>query len=75
MDRMAQSDFLRPRPDTPVVVHPAMGEALPIVCDSPHSGTSYPEDFGHAVPMSLLRRGGTRMWPRSGTGGSRMARR
>lgn len=57
MDRMAQTDFLRPRPDTPVVVHPAAGEVLPIVCDSPHSGTSYPEDFGHAVPMSLLRRG------------------
>ena len=57
MDRMAQTDFLRPRPDTPVVVHPATGEVLPIVCDSPHSGTSYPADFGHAVPMSLLRRG------------------
>ena len=54
---MAQTDFLRPRPDTPVVVHPATGEVLPIVCDSPHSGTSYPADFGHAVPMSLLRRG------------------
>ncbi|CAB5666919.1 Predicted N-formylglutamate amidohydrolase [Delftia tsuruhatensis] len=57
MDRMAENDFLCPRPDTPVVVHAATAEALPIVCDSPHSGTSYPEDFGHAVPMSLLRRG------------------
>lgn len=39
------------------MVHPAQGEALPIVCDSPHSGTAYPEDFGAVVPMSLLRRG------------------
>lgn len=39
------------------MVHPAQGEALPIVCDSPHSGTAYPEDFGTVVPMSLLRRG------------------
>lgn len=31
--------------------------ALPLVCDSPHSGTSYPDDFGHAVPRALLRRG------------------
>ncbi|MDP3248793.1 MAG: N-formylglutamate amidohydrolase [Polaromonas sp.] len=31
--------------------------ALPLVCDSPHSGTHYPDDFGHAVPRALLRRG------------------
>lgn len=31
--------------------------ALPLVCDSPHSGTHYPCDFGHAVPRALLRRG------------------
>lgn len=29
--------------------------AIPLVCDSPHSGTTYPEDFGHAVPRTLLR--------------------
>lgn len=29
--------------------------AIPLVCDSPHSGTTYPEDFGHAVPRALLR--------------------
>ncbi|GGH51112.1 hydrolase [Comamonas phosphati] len=51
------TDLLKARPAEPVVVHHASGEALPIVCDSPHSGTAYPEDFGHAVPMSLLRRG------------------
>jgi len=28
----------------------------PLVLDSPHSGTDYPEDFGHAVPREALRR-------------------
>lgn len=32
------------------------GPALPLVLDSPHSGRDYPEDFGHAVPVELLRR-------------------
>ena len=31
--------------------------AVPLVCDSPHSGTQYPADYGHAVPRELLRRG------------------
>lgn len=35
--------------------HPA--EPIALVCDSPHSGTSYPADFRHAVPRELLRRG------------------
>ena len=54
---MSLPDFLQARPAEPVLVHPARGEVLPIVCDSPHSGTAYPEDFGAVVPMSLLRRG------------------
>ena len=54
---MSVPDFLQARPAEPVLVHPARGEVLPIVCDSPHSGTAYPEDFGTVVPMSLLRRG------------------
>ena len=53
----ALPDFLKPRPDAPVLVHPPQGEVLPLVCDSPHSGTAYPADFGVAVPMALLRRG------------------
>jgi N-formylglutamate deformylase len=32
------------------------GAALPLVFDSPHSGRDYPVDFGHAVPVELLRR-------------------
>ncbi|MDO4591679.1 MAG: N-formylglutamate amidohydrolase [Comamonadaceae bacterium] len=50
-------DFLQPRPDAPVLVHPPQGEVLPLVCDSPHSGTAYPADFGTCVPLQLLRRG------------------
>ncbi|HEV8391029.1 MAG TPA: N-formylglutamate amidohydrolase [Dongiaceae bacterium] len=33
-----------------------IGPALPLVFDSPHSGRDYPEDFGHSVPVELLRR-------------------
>jgi len=31
--------------------------ALPLLCDSPHSGTRYPDDFGHALPLADLRSG------------------
>jgi N-formylglutamate deformylase len=31
--------------------------ALPLVCDSPHSGVVYPADFGHALTMDDLRTG------------------
>ena len=50
-------DDLSPRPHAPVEVWQPTGEPLPLVCDSPNSGTAYPEDFGHAVPLALLRRG------------------
>jgi N-formylglutamate deformylase len=30
---------------------------LPLVCDSPHSGVTYPADFGYAVDPQILRRG------------------
>ena len=33
------------------------GCALPLICDSPHSGVTYPEDFGHDLPLSQLRLG------------------
>ena len=41
----------------PVSVRRPAAQALPIVIDSPHSGTWYPPDFGHAAPFELLRRG------------------
>lgn len=31
--------------------------ALPLVCDSPHGGTRYPLDFGHAIERRALRMG------------------
>jgi N-formylglutamate deformylase len=45
-------------PVQPVVVLPsATGVTpLPLVCDSPHSGTHYPADFGHAIDLAALRR-------------------
>ena len=30
--------------------------ALPLVFDSPHSGTDYPDDFDHLAPMSAVRK-------------------
>jgi N-formylglutamate deformylase len=39
------------------VVRAAEGHWLPIVCDSPHSGTVYPGDFGAIAPMNRLRQG------------------
>lgn len=53
----ALPDFLQPLPLQPVVVRPPQGAVLPLVCDSPHSGTAYPADFGVVVPLALLRRG------------------
>jgi N-formylglutamate deformylase len=41
----------------PVSVRRPVAQPLPIVIDSPHSGTWYPPDFGHAAPFELLRRG------------------
>ncbi len=42
----------------PVLVQRPPGAAgLPIVIDSPHSGTHYPADFGHCAPFELVRRG------------------
>ena len=33
-----------------------VADALPLVFDSPHSGSIYPEDFGHAIDRMTLRR-------------------
>ncbi|WP_298852710.1 N-formylglutamate amidohydrolase [uncultured Ruegeria sp.] len=37
------------------VEHPS-GTPLPVVFDSPHSGSVYPDDFGHALDRMVLRR-------------------
>ena len=39
------------------VTNGRVAAALPLVCDSPHSGITYPEDFGHSLPMAQLRLG------------------
>lgn len=41
----------------PFTLSAPAGPAVPLVCDSPHSGTAYPSDYTHAVPRALLRRG------------------
>ena len=43
--------------DTPFTLHRPLATPVPLVCDSPHSGTDYPADYDHAVPRALLRRG------------------
>ena len=42
---------------TAVSVRTGTGATLPLVVDSPHSGSAYPADFGYAAPFKLLRRG------------------
>jgi N-formylglutamate amidohydrolase len=36
--------------------HAETVDPIPLVLDSPHSGTAYPADFDHAVPRALVRR-------------------
>lgn len=38
-----------------LLVRPAADLRIPLVCDSPHSGTDYPDDFDTCAPMHLLR--------------------
>jgi len=47
--KFADSEFEPYRLLTPTV------EAIPLVCDSPHSGSTYPADFQTALPASILR--------------------
>lgn len=42
-------------PVTPFELRLPQGDAVPLICDSPHSGTLYPEDFGYALPFERLR--------------------
>lgn len=46
-----------PTPFEPYVLLRPEADAIPLVCDSPHSGTLYPDDFGYALPFERLRRG------------------
>ena len=40
-----------------VIRHDPVADPIALVCDSPHSGTLYPDDFRCAVAMDLLRQG------------------
>ncbi|WP_425258962.1 N-formylglutamate amidohydrolase [Rubrivivax sp. RP6-9] len=40
----------------PLSIDPPAATPIALVCDSPHSGTAYPDDFGHAVDLADLRR-------------------
>lgn len=42
---------------TPYTLRLPTADAVPLVCDSPHSGERYPADFGHALPLEQLRSG------------------
>ncbi len=48
MDRILSDSCLR--------FHAPRAPAAPVVFDSPHSGTVYPEDFGSIAPLAVLRR-------------------
>jgi N-formylglutamate deformylase len=42
---------------TALILQEPRGARLPLVCDSPHSGTAYPDDFRTVQPMAALRQG------------------
>lgn len=44
----AFAPYILSRPNAP---------AIPLICDSPHSGSIYPADFGSSAPISVLRTG------------------
>lgn len=45
-----------PPPHSPVQVIGPQIPAIPLVCDSPHSGSHYPADYGYSVALSDLRK-------------------
>src|SRR5687768_2791691 len=44
-----------PTMTSPFTLAEPRGSHVPLVLDSPHSGTEYPDDFGCALPVDLLR--------------------
>jgi N-formylglutamate deformylase len=42
---------------SPYILYEPQSRAIPLVCDSPHSGTFYPSDFAYAIPHAQLRSG------------------
>lgn len=46
-----------PTPFAPYTLRLPEAGAIPLICDSPHSGMLYPDDFGYALPFEQLRTG------------------
>ncbi|QHI97718.1 N-formylglutamate amidohydrolase [Xylophilus rhododendri] len=46
---------MAPTPHPSFTLLPPAAPPIALVCDSPHSGTRYPDDFRAAVPLALLR--------------------
>lgn len=46
-----------PTPFAPYTLRLPEADAVPLICDSPHSGVLYPDDFGYALPFAQLRAG------------------
>lgn len=46
-----------PTPFAPFTLRLPVTDPLPLVCDSPHSGVMYPDDFRYALPFDKLRAG------------------
>lgn len=46
-----------PTPFAPYTLRLPEAAAIALICDSPHSGTQYPDDFGYALPFDRLRTG------------------
>lgn len=46
-----------PTPFTPYTLRLPQAQAIPLVCDSPHSGVKYPADFQFSMPFDVLRSG------------------
>ena len=46
-----------PTPFAPYTLRLPEGDPVPLICDSPHSGVLYPDDFRYALPFEKLRAG------------------
>jgi N-formylglutamate deformylase len=46
-----------PTPFAPYTLRLPEADPIPLVCDSPHSGVHYPDDFGYALAFDKLRAG------------------
>ena len=42
--------------DRVLIKRDPIANEVPVIFDSPHSGTAYPDDFGHNIPMADLRK-------------------